>query len=102
MKPTVGRIVQYRLRSDQAFMINKRRNDFAQFRRSEGYQDTGSMAHFGNPATEGEVVPLLIVKVFTPGGAVNGQAFLDGNDTLWVTSVSEGIGPGTWSWPERV
>ena len=33
---------------------------------------------------------------------VNGQAFLDGNDVLWVTSAREGTEPGQWSWPPRV
>ena len=33
---------------------------------------------------------------------VNGQVFLDGNDSLWVTSAKEGTTPGTWCWPERV
>jgi hypothetical protein len=32
---------------------------------------------------------------------VNGQAFLDGNDVLWITSAKEGTEPGQWSWPIR-
>lgn len=39
------------------------------------------------------------------GTSVNGQAFLDGNYTLWVLEAYE-IGPdgpttGVWSWPPR-
>jgi hypothetical protein len=33
---------------------------------------------------------------------VNGQAFLDGDQTLWVTSAPQGDWPGSWDWPERV
>ncbi|KKK65507.1 hypothetical protein LCGC14_2973460, partial [marine sediment metagenome] len=34
---------------------------------------------------------------FGPGyQGVNGQAFLDGNDSLWVTSVQEGYESGQW------
>lgn len=36
------------------------------------------------------------------GYGVNGQAFLDGNDTLWVTSAPQGDGNGFWDWPEVV
>lgn len=32
---------------------------------------------------------------------INGQVFLDGNDTLWVTSADEGTEPGQWSWPVK-
>ncbi|MFA6242689.1 MAG: hypothetical protein WC655_17250, partial [Candidatus Hydrogenedentales bacterium] len=67
---------------------------------------TGAQAHIGNHASAGEVVPLLVVKVWPdeygagiPG--VNGQAMLDGNDALWITSAKEGTEPGTWAWPTR-
>lgn len=67
----------------------------------------GAQAHIGNPASAGDVVPLVVVRVWpneygegVPG--VNGQAFLDGNDALWITSAREGTEPGTWAWPPRV
>jgi hypothetical protein len=63
----------------------------------------GAQAHIGNSVAEGQVVPMLIVAVWPNDiHGVNGQAFLDGNDVLWVTSVKEGTGPRTWSWPPRV
>lgn len=42
-----------------------------------------------------------------PSGAteatlVNGQVMLDGNDTLWVTSVNQGESKGTWRESPRV
>lgn len=63
----------------------------------------GAQAHIGNEPHEGDVVPMMIVRVW-PGDThgVNGQAFLDGNDVLWVTSVAEGTTPGTYAWPPRV
>jgi hypothetical protein len=63
----------------------------------------GAQAHIGNDAKEGDVFPMLITKVWgdTPTCAVNGQAFLDGNDVLWITSVAVGDGPRTFSWPVR-
>ncbi|MGP3965694.1 hypothetical protein ACTWPT_58105 [Nonomuraea sp. 3N208] len=35
-------------------------------------------------------------------GGINLQVFLDGNDTYWVTSRSEGDQSDTWTWPPRV
>lgn len=79
-RPTPGRIVLYKLSGEDA-----------------------AQAHIGNAPREGDLVPLLIIRVWSddPLAAVNGQAFLDGNDVLWVTSRLEGTAPGTWSWPPR-
>lgn len=46
----------------------------------------------GNAVHVGETYPLIISREWPaetcpPLGAVNGQVILDGNDTLWVTSV---------------
>jgi hypothetical protein len=92
---TVGRTVLYTLSEQDAEEINRRR------------WPAWAQAHIGNPAAAGDEVPLVVVRVWphefgenVPG--VNGQAFLDGNDTLWVTSAKEGTEPGTWAWPPRV
>lgn len=53
----------------------------------------------GNSHEVGQVVPLLIVRRW-PGDAVNGQAILDGEDSLWVQSARQGDEPGNWS-PEQ-
>lgn len=97
MKPSIGRIVHLKLSADCADQINRRREPGAGH--SEGWPK-GAQAHSGNPVREGEIVPMIVTLVFSE--CVNGQAILDGNDSLWVTSVKEGTEPGTWCWPERV
>lgn len=108
MKPTTGRIVHYRLTEADAAAVNRRRTNGASI--AERIEDEkwplGAQAHIGNSAYVGQVVPLLIVQVwpneYGPDfDGVNGQAFLDGNDALWVTSAREGDGQGQWSWPPR-
>jgi len=98
MKPSVGRIVHYKLSASDAEATNRRRVPGA------GHADpwpAGAQAHVGNSVGAGNIVPLLITTVWTPT-TVNGQAFLDGNDSLWVTSAVEGDQDGQWSWPARV
>lgn len=97
MQPSVGRIVHYTLTEANAERINRRRT-------SEDVR--GAQAHVGNFARTGDVLPLLICRVwpdeYGPGvPGVNGQVFLDGNDQFWVTSAKEGTEPGTWAWPPR-
>lgn len=105
-QPSIGRIVHFRLTADQAVAINRRRDDFKPHPYQNPAWPKGAQAHVGNHAVEGEVVPLIIVRVWpdefgTGKPGVNGQAILDGNDALWVTSAAEGTEPGQWSWPPR-
>lgn len=93
MIPTIGRIVHYKLSANDALRINR------------NWLEHGGTT--GNASSEGDVVPLIIVRVwpdeFGAGIAgVNGQAILDGHDTLWVTSAKEGTEAGQWCWPPRV
>lgn len=86
--PTIGRIVHYKLTADDAAKITRQREDKKfDFR--------------GNDVKEGDVFPMLITKVWgsDPTSAVNGQAYLDGNDVLWVTSAQVGDQPHQFSWP---
>lgn len=113
MQPSAGRIVNYQLSVHDVPRIDTDR-------RADPYRE-------GNFPCIGDIVPLLVVRAwpheydtaFKVGMAaadedgvqrvhqpashwgVNGQAFLDGNDTLWVCSAPEGDWPGSWSWPPR-
>jgi|SRR6185295_17620193 len=111
MQVTTGRTVLYTLSESDAQAINRRRTNgssiAARMKASPAEWPEGAQAHIGNSASAGDVVPLVVVRVWphefgegVPG--VNGQALLDGNDTLWITSAKEGSEPGTWAWPARV
>lgn len=88
MEASIGRIVHYTVSSSDVGQVNRRRTDASNF-------------PTGNSVSPGMVFPMMIVRVWGTDGSVNGQVSLDGNDTLWVTSVKEGEGQGTWAWPAR-
>jgi len=112
MKPTIGRIVIFKITEEMAQQINRRRTTGASIAKRLSLLPTadwpaGAQAHIGNTVSAGEEYPLVVVRVWpdefgsgVPG--VNGQVILDGNDCLWVTSVGEGPNAGQWHWPERV
>ncbi|KJL49528.1 hypothetical protein RS84_00241 [Microbacterium hydrocarbonoxydans] len=83
---TPGRIVLYKLRPADVAIITAERATDPTHRR-------------GNVPMPGDVVPLIVVRVWPDG--VNGQAILDGNDSLWVTSARQGDADGQWAWPHR-
>lgn len=85
-KPSLGRIVHYRLSSDDVMRIESNRQD-----------GKGS----GNSVRAGETVPMMITVVWSET-CVNGQLFLDGNDSHWVTSASYGAADRQWQWPPQV
>lgn len=97
MIPTPGRIVAYALTEQDAEQINRRRHNA----QASGIASatTGAVVHIGNDVAAGEVYPLVITRVWTSddGDAINGQVLLDGNDTLWVTSRTQGDDPGDWN-----
>ena len=110
MEATIGRIVHYTLSAYDAEQVNRRREDFAAFNRAN--RDiaseagsfpgrSGHVGHFGNPASEGDVYPAMVVRTSGSNAAVNLQVHLDGNDTYWATSRGEGADAGQWRWPER-
>lgn len=88
MKPSlVGLLAIYTLTAKDAETVNAGRKSLG------GVFPSG----YGNPAAEGDQLPFLVTRDF--GGSlnvVNGQVFLDGNDTHWKTSVSFGEQPGQW------
>jgi hypothetical protein len=119
MIPTIGRIVHYRLSAEDASQINRRRTSGVSIatrmktfaKSAEATADPavvygwpeGAQAHIGNVVAEGDTFPMLITKCWGDheSSAVNGQAYLDGNDVFWVTSACVGEGPRTFSWPTR-
>lgn len=108
MKPTTGRIVLYRLDQKNVDEITRRRTTGGAIadRIKDQRWPVGAQAHIGNPVAVGDIVPLVVVRVwpdeYGPGvPGINGQALLDGCDVLWVTSVGEGDGDGQWSWPRQ-
>lgn len=101
MKPSIGRIVHYRLTEQNADDINRRRRDFTTSRSAEDH--SGFVGHVGNSVAEGDPYPAVIVRVWNESTVTcNLQVLLDGADTFWATSRPEGNTPGTWAWPERV
>jgi hypothetical protein len=100
VKPTIGRIVHYRLAEHEAEAINRRRQDFHESRSAD--ERTGFVGHVGNRVEAGDVFPAMIVRVWEESTVtVNLQVHLDGADIYWATSRAEGTEAGTWSWPER-
>ncbi len=100
MTPTTGRTVLYKLSERDAEQTNKRRADSKRHFEDNTGDAPGWIAHVGNTVQAGEIVPLVIVRVWG-GDYVNGQAILDGNDSLWVGSAKEGHADGQWNWPVR-
>jgi hypothetical protein len=100
-KPTIGRIVHYRLDDQDAAHINQRRAHALTQSKAAGH---AFPVHTGNAATAGDVYPMTITRVWgdTSDSAVNGQVLLDGNDVHWVTSATQGEGPRHYQWPTRV
>lgn len=98
MKPTIGRIVHYKLSAADAQLINSSRSTRA---KREGVVSQ----HLGNHAEAGQVFPATIVRIFDPEGSIgtaNLQVTLDGVDVYWATSRKIGNDDGDWTWPPRV
>jgi hypothetical protein len=106
MIPSQGRIVAYILSVTDAAEINRRRDDARAKLEWHRENKTGSVVHSGNPVAAGDIYPMVITKVWgspaTEGTSVNGQLLLDGNDTLWVTSRTQGNGQFHWTEFPRV
>lgn len=57
----------------------------------------------GNRPHADDVYPAMIVRANDGDLRVNLQVFIDGPDTLWMTSVGySAVTTGCWFWPPRV
>lgn len=92
--PKLGSMVFYTLTTAVSKSQNRRRVDAVS--RHQYNDRVGVQTYTGNQLVEGDVYPMMITRVWKDD-SVNGQVFLDGNDTIWVTSVKEGDEPGTFS-----
>jgi hypothetical protein len=111
VKPYTGARVLYKLHAGDVEQINRRRRDFEVFNRVHSPADhepgsfpgrSGHIGHFGNEVAEDDVYPADVVRIFDPQSTtVNLQVHLDGNDTYWATSRSQGTEAGQWSWPAQ-
>lgn len=107
--PTIGRIVHYRLTAEDAAEIDRRRTtrgSIAERMADESWRHwpEGAQAHLGNPVSEGQVCPAIIVAVWSDT-CVNLRVMLDGTDEFWALSRNpidmDGLDiPGRWFWPE--
>lgn len=110
MELSIGQIVHYKVSDYQAGQINQRRTDAKAFANGHAHphepgqpEPTGHIMPVGNTVREGDIFPAVVVALFeTNAGTANLQVLLDGNDTLWATSIHEGDEAGTWAWPPRV
>lgn len=85
-QPTIGRIVHYTLNEHDAKVINARRVAYS---------------NIGNSVQAGADCAAIVVAAWGNSSA-NLQVLLDGEDSYWATSRSEGDDQGHWHWPPRV
>lgn len=101
---TVGRIVVYALTAEDVAAIEVYRAKCKHVDHRTDY--TLARCAEGNPVHASQMFPLLVTAVYSPN-MVNGQVFLDGNDTLWVKHCEfderAELYPheGKWIWPVR-
>jgi hypothetical protein len=77
-KPSIGRIVHYKLSA----------------------QDVEEYSSSLNGMRVGDACAAIVVRAFG-GTSANLRLLLDGREIGWVTSAPEGDQPGQWSWPPR-
>lgn len=80
-EPKRGDVVLYRLTATDVQQVTAARTVFAHKK--------------GTTPAIGDDVAAIITRAWS-GRAINAQAFMDGNDSLWVTSIIEGTAIGQW------
>jgi hypothetical protein len=98
-KIMLGSMVYYKLTTEDAAQINRRRTTGLAIanRMAVSEWPLGAQAHIGNEARVGQIFPMMITRV-GDGAAkmVSGQIFLDGTDVLWVQDIHRGQYFGQW------
>jgi hypothetical protein len=63
----------------------------------------GRIVMYQPPYAPDTKLPAIVIKVHGGSSVVNLQVFQDrgGDGAVYASSIEEGTGPGTWSWPER-
>ena len=106
MTPTLGRIIHYTLTQQDVDQIMRRRTSASEIASRMAATPpgwpAGAQAHIGNTVRPGQIVPVIIVAVWSEV-CINGRAMLDGTDEYWVSSAMFSPEPnqGMWHWPER-
>lgn len=98
--PKTGRQILYVLSDTDVQTIMKQRVLSADLMNED---DRHLAAFRGNSVLAGDIVPAVIIRVWNEqSGLMNGQALLDGTDSLWLLSRERDANktPGTWHWPE--
>jgi hypothetical protein len=94
-RPSVGRIVHYRLTEMDTDHIEAKR---AAARRRTKFTDGWPKA---NDVQIDQCYAMVIVAVGS-NDLINGKVLLDGEDEFWLNCPPEGDDAGCWHWPERV
>jgi hypothetical protein len=87
---TIGTPIIYSLSAADAEKINRRRTDGPSIadRMRASIWPAGAQAHIGNPVSEGQRFPGVVVAMLNEDKP-NLQVWLDGSDCYWVTSAEE-------------
>lgn len=108
--PVMTDMVVYALTEEDAIEVNKRRQDFTSHRASDGYTDTGYIAHRGDAVCAGDEFPAVVVRSFSNGRHLNLRVILDGSDDLRRVAVQQAAPAtqdteaailGRWAWPKH-
>jgi hypothetical protein len=93
----IGKILIYKLTSEDAAVINRRRTTSVDIRERIGHGQwpAGAQAHIGSPVVSGQEYPMIVTSTST-GILVDGQVFLSGSDTYWVENRNRGSHNGQW------
>jgi hypothetical protein len=107
--PAICCIVLYRLSERDAAQVNGNRHAATEMTRARSrYPVSGPfdnrnayILHTGSHVSEGDQYPAVVVRTFEEGARLNLHVLLDGTDTYWATTRTEGDEPGQWSQPPR-